>query len=130
MNSDEKKSKFSLIDILLLFGIILVSAMIYTDKSTIGKRNNPTYAKEKACYANMRMILGAVEIYNSENEKTITDLSDSDATSEEGVLVKGNYLKSAISRPTEQCHYSGNNLTTGGQIVCREHGTAEGPDDN
>lgn len=109
----------------VVFGLMFLAIII---PSSSRSRHRP-HAREKACYANMRVILGAVEMYNMDNVDMIDHLRDQYATSEDGLLVKGRYLKSPITRAEENCYYQGDNLSENGRIVCREHGTVEGPDE-
>ncbi|MFZ5951051.1 MAG: hypothetical protein ACOYXC_10120 [Candidatus Rifleibacteriota bacterium] len=109
------------------FFLLMFVAIILPFGSRRGHRSE--HGREKACYANMRVILGAVEMYNMDHTSMINDLRDRDATSEDGILIQGKYLKSPISRPETKCRYSGYNLSSDGQIVCEEHGTVEGNND-
>jgi hypothetical protein len=74
----------------------------------------------------MRVILGAVEMYNMDHSDMITDLYDKDVSSKDGILIQGGYLKAPISKPDSNCSYSGKNLDSDGTIECLEHGTVEG----
>lgn len=86
-------------------------------------------AREKACYANMRVILGALEMYNMDHTEMVDSINDADVTREDGFLIRGHYLKAPVNRPESGCFYSGRNLNGTGRIECAEHGTVEGPDD-
>ncbi|MBF0503260.1 MAG: hypothetical protein HQM09_24270 [Candidatus Riflebacteria bacterium] len=81
-------------------------------------------ARAYACYANMRVLLGAVEMYNMDYGNIIRTFSDADA-SKDGYLVKSQYLKSPISHPEPSCLYSstGDISTTTGRIICSTHGS-------
>ncbi len=82
-------------------------------------------SRMKACYANMRVILGAIEMYNMDHQQMRDWVSDADVTSPDGMLVRGGYLKTPISRYEPDCYYSGQGLTKDGKIVCSRHGTVE-----
>jgi competence protein ComGC len=83
-------------------------------------------AREKACYANMRVILGAVEMYNMDHEAMISAVNDGMIRSPGGLLVKEQYLKSGISSPETGCSYgTTGDLTGSGSVVCAMHGTVE-----
>lgn len=112
-----------------LVGAFFFFAFLAIIIPNVSSNRHRPHAREKACYANMRVILGAVEMYNMDNTDMIDSLSDSDATDENGILVQNKYLKSPISRPESGCYYSGDQLSENGRIECKEHGTVEGPDD-
>ncbi len=79
-------------------------------------------SREKACYANMRVILGAVEMYNMDHDSMLCMVDDQVI---EG-LTQGNYLKGSINKPESGCAYlSSGDLTGGGVIYCAIHGTVE-----
>lgn len=82
-------------------------------------------ARTKACYSNMRVILGAVEMYNMDHTEMMKQLSDSDVI-EGGTLVKEGYLKSPIRKPTPGCRYfSVGDLSIDGHIECSKHGRVQ-----
>lgn len=83
-------------------------------------------AREKACYANMRVLLGATEMYNMDNPQQLDVLTENEIP----LLVEKKYLKSMISRPEQGCTYGTvGDLTKDGQMVCVLHGTVESPED-
>ena len=83
-------------------------------------------ARLKACYANQRVILGAVEMYNMDNAEMITGLKDEDVR-ESGLLVRGKYLKSPVISPEPDCYYqSQGDLSGTGTITCTRHGSFDG----
>ncbi len=107
---------------LIILGFIALIIIIIPSPSRMSRGR----AREKFCYANMRVILGAVEMYNMDHNDMIETLQDKDATSPEGLLVQGKYLRNPINRPEEECYYSGYDLSGSGHIVCDKHGTVEG----
>ncbi len=81
-------------------------------------------SREMACYANMRVLLGAVEMYNYDHDRGM----DRVGTDEIARLVQNQYLKSPLISYDPGCSYSSEgDLTTSGRIVCPVHGTAQGP---
>ncbi len=81
-------------------------------------------SREKACYANMRVLLGATEMYNMDH--TTGEMLDVLTENEIPVLVEQKYLKSEISRPEAGCTYGTiGDLTNHGTMVCALHGTVE-----
>lgn len=113
---------FTLIELMIVIAIIGILAAIAIPNF----RKAREQAREKACYANMRVILGAVEMYNMDNTSMMTALDDGDATTTAGKLVSGKYLKSPVNRPETGCSYSGTSIDGTGLIVCDFHGTIEG----
>jgi Ca-activated chloride channel family protein len=79
-------------------------------------------ARHKACYANMRVLQGAVEMYNMDHEEMITVLTEREIQ----LLIEEKYLKSDISRPEQDCVYGTiGDLSQNGMICCAIHGTVE-----
>ncbi|MBI3038477.1 hypothetical protein HYY75_05415 [bacterium] len=83
-------------------------------------------ARDKACYANQRVILGAVEMYNMDHSAMMDSIVDSDVRNAHSLLLAGGYLKNSISNPEAGCNYGGSSLTTTGEIFCRIHGSVSG----
>ncbi len=82
-------------------------------------------SREKACYANMRVILGAVEMYNMDHSSMLRMVDDQVITG----LCQGNYLKGGINRPEAGCAYlSSGDLTGNGVIYCAMHGAVDRSD--
>jgi competence protein ComGC len=83
---------------------------------------------QKQCYANMRVILGAVEMYNLNNEVGIKKVSSIHCTTRDSFLVKAKMLKKPIVPPTDKCeYYTKGLLLEKGAIFCTEHGCVEKP---
>lgn len=79
-------------------------------------------AREKACYANMRVLLGAVEMYNMDHSTFASQL-DGQVMSN---LYQGGYLKSKITAPETACaYYNNGDLAKNGIIMCALHGEVE-----
>lgn len=84
-------------------------------------------ARDKACYANMRVLLGAVEMYNMDNPEMMTVVTEN----EMDLLVQGKYLKARMTKPEIGCNYGTiGDLSNDGLICCALHGTVESPDNN
>ncbi len=78
-------------------------------------------ANTRACFANMRVILGATEIYNMDHSEMLTDVDIPQ-------LISGSYLKSPIIYPDPKCSYSANGDLSGtGEVVCSLHGSVYNP---
>ncbi len=96
-------------------GISAIRETLQTDASL----TSGAPAIDRACQANQRVILGAVEMYNMDHQ-TMMETLDLD------VLVKDGYLK---TRPACRSgkEYYGKNLTGNGRIRCPSHGDIEDP---
>lgn len=79
-------------------------------------------ARDKACMSNIRVIEGAVEMYNMDNSTMMEELNPTTLD----LLVKEKYIKGdRIKYGTEpgRCEYkSTGNLTEAGIIFCKYHG--------
>jgi hypothetical protein len=81
-------------------------------------------SRVKACMANMRVIQGAVEMYNMDNHQMLSVVTENELQ----LLVDGNYLKALPVRPESDCWYgTKGDLTHDGCIVCARHGSVEEP---
>jgi hypothetical protein len=122
------KKKKSFRDLLLY--IYLTGAVLFIFlgpvKQTIGGRGPGS--PQKRCYSNLRVIQGAVEMYNMDVSTMMTTLNQE-------VLREGKYIKSdkdLVCPMTEiGGTYSGEDLTDNGEIICSYHGglMAVGPYD-
>ncbi len=81
----------------------------------------PEYSanRTKACLANIRVLLGAVEFYNMENEHNFMTELDTDKLIAEG------YLKSEIRPPESKCKYFiTGDISIEEAIRCEFHGSS------
>lgn len=81
-----------------------------------------TSARQKACFANQRVLQGAVEMYNmdvpADNMMKKLEISQ---------LVSAHYLKDYPSMPEPQCNYEASgDLTKDGYVYCTFHGDTSG----
>ena len=73
-------------------------------------------ARDKACFSNIRVIQGAVEMYNMDKNEYMKTL-DID------LLVESKYLEGKPYPPEVDCQYlSEGNLAEDGKIYCKHHG--------
>lgn len=75
-------------------------------------------ARKSACFANQRVLLGATEMYNMDNEVMLKELSIEP-------LLKGSYIRSAPVCPEGGVYSSSGNLAEGGKIECSIHGSID-----
>ena len=77
-------------------------------------------ARQKACFSNIRVIQGAVEMYNMDNDTMMKELNIDD-------LIKGHYLKEKPYHPETSCKYENKGeLDDDGFVFCTYHGDIEG----
>ncbi|MBI3038307.1 hypothetical protein HYY75_04535 [bacterium] len=115
----KKGPEFTFLELMIVIAIILICAAMAIPNF---KKCYRQQSREKACYANMRVILGAIEMYNmdySAQQKTMNP-------NVEGLLVSGGYLKNHIPKPDMNCEYGATeDLTASGVIICKVHGTVQ-----
>ena len=125
----EKKKKTSWSEILLyiyLSGVVLFIFLGPTPRRVGGRGYG---SKQKACYSNIRIIQGALEMYNMDVDTMMSTL-------DQRILIEEKYMKSTHELECPETSiggtYSGENLTEDGEIICSYHGglIAPGPFDN
>jgi hypothetical protein len=90
----------------------------------MGFRITYSTARGKACFANQRVIAGAVEMYNMDEKEAIRELRPIDVTDSAAALVKKQYLKSVVTPPDINCSYHNyGDLSANGIVFCSQHGT-------
>lgn len=136
-----------------ILGVLVLMILSYIPLMGMSFRS-AGYAREKACYANMRVLLGAVEMYNMDHSVMMDFLNPKNASS----LHRDGYLKTPINEcpgdlsprysnafiqarletlsgnlrqpmfaynRTAGGPYLGANLASDGRIVCSMHGTVD-----
>lgn len=121
---EKKKSIFSNV----FFQIYLIGVIVFIfSEPFFSFRRREASLRYKACYSKIRVLMGAVEMYNMDNETMMTTL-------DQNTLIKEKYLKETenlVCPERSDATYSGENLTGDGEIICSYHGgvTAKGPYD-
>ena len=80
-------------------------------------------SRDKACFSNIRVIQGAIEMYNMDVSTMMEELNPKTMD----ILVKEKYLKAYPTPPeTSKCEYQSiGDLTDAGIIFCKYHGDIE-----
>lgn len=117
MNAKSTRYFLVVIGLALLVGIAVVVVP--------GFRAAEEQPRDKACAANIRVLKGAIEMFNMDIASgTIDSLADcGDPFSPSCLLLKEGCLKVQMSRPEPACEYVGTGLSKGGEIRCRNHGS-------
>ncbi len=116
INKPKKKIFFDIISLIYIIGVIgftLFGPKPYYVRCSRGS------ARDKACYSNIRVIQGAVEMYNMDSSIMMDNL-DID------ILKDGRYLKEKPVLPEVSCAYFGNDLSKDGYVYCGYHGDLQG----
>ena len=111
----KNRKGFTLIELMIVIAIIGILAAMAIPNFKKARES----AREKACYSNIRVILGAIEMYNMDNSTMMTNVDIP-------TLVSGKYLKTSPVLPETNCSYSATgDLTDTGLVSCARHGTVE-----
>ena len=123
MENNNKKKQSCLSTLSRAFILTCITSFIVFSIHTPGKPSR-SFPRRKACLSNLRLISGAVELYNMDNANKIIELNDSAFE----ILIKGNYLKRKPEPPElTRCFYSSEgDITKSGYIYCKYHGDLKG----
>lgn len=111
----KNRKGFTLIELMIVIAIIGILAAMAIPNFRKARES----ARQKACYSNLRVILGAIEMYNMDNSSMMDDLSVAK-------LVSGKYLKAEPVPPETHCSYLGSGIIENGRVWCKYHGDVEG----
>jgi prepilin-type N-terminal cleavage/methylation domain-containing protein len=113
-----KRKGFTLIELMIVIAIIGILAAIAVPNFKKAREQ----AREKSCYANQRVILGAVEMYNMDNSAMIS----TGLTGKLTTLKDQGYLKSEPQCPSTTGVYSETeDMSGGGKVSCTIHQTVD-----
>ncbi|PKL50841.1 MAG: hypothetical protein CVV42_02205 [Candidatus Riflebacteria bacterium HGW-Riflebacteria-2] len=118
----KKKGPFTLIELMIVIAIIGIFVAIAIPS---GGRRNHHQARMKACFANQRVIMGAIEMYNMDNNEFMRHMDETALKS----LIEGRYLKSMPNCPAYPPgqYVSDGDISQDGTIRCTVHGSVENP---
>jgi hypothetical protein len=125
MSTDKKNKSKVLSKIIIETIIVFIVSLILSFMAMPYPDSVRASGRQKACFSNIRVLLGAIEYYNEDHKEKIKDLNEITIN----CLYKENYLKGELSKPTERCiYYSKGNLDENGEgiIYCDYHGDFEG----
>ena len=111
----KNRKGFTLIELMIVIAIIGILAAMAIPNFKKARAS----ARQKACYSNIRVIQGAVEMYNMDSANMMNSLKTED-------LISGHYLKEKPVAPETQCDYKGENLENEGSVFCNFHGDLQG----
>lgn len=103
---------------IILF-IVFVLYCVFNFGGAIPEKHHHTSSREKACFSNIRVLTGAVEMYNMDCPQMMNKL-------DMNKLVETKYLKAPIIGPEKECEYlTEGDMTGNGYIYCANHGDIE-----
>ncbi len=125
MNNDESSNnqkKFIVYVVYFLAFVLFSTVALLGIISVPNVTKSRASARRKSCFANIRILQGAVEMYNMDKEESMKTL-DID------LLVKTNYLKSIVPPEMDCQYFSEGNLAEDGKIYCKRHGIIPDPEE-
>jgi competence protein ComGC len=108
------KKALTFLELLIVISSIIILTMISVPEYP---RQRPS-ARQKSCYSNMRVLMGAVEMYNMDHSIMMKELDQKKLISEK--YLKGPELTCPESY--EKGTYSGTKLDDVGEVICSYHG--------
>ena len=119
MTKTKKKNILNTILLIIYIIGIIVFMIICPDLKSRRCGWSTSPARIKGCYSNLRMLQGAVEMYNMDNDIKMDNL-DID------ILLNHRYLRERPSHPETSCSYHGKNIIADDFIYCDYHGDVYG----
>ena len=121
MSLDNKKKSRSLTVIFIETFIVFIITSILTSMATPNFPAPRASIRQKACYSNIRILYGAIEMYNLDHKDTFNELNDKTLS----YLYDEKYLKGNMNLPTPRCNYRSEGIIKEngeGYIYCDYHG--------
>lgn len=112
----KNRKGFTLIELMIVIAIIGILAAMAIPNFKKAREQ----AREKACYSNIRVLLGAIEMYNMDHSVMLNSPDQSK------LLGAAGYLKAAVVCPETGGTYEGSDLSGNGVLSCSKHGTVDG----
>ena len=111
---------------IILIAIILINILALENPS-FAYRAQRASARQKSCFSNQRVLLGAIEMYYMDHNSFFqTYLPGGDFEELQNLLIKEKYLKSFIEGPEFDCSYGfivKDSEKFDYDIFCKRHGT-------
>ena len=123
MSSNDKKPR-NISVILLETGIVFIIVFILTCMGAPSYTPPRSSMRQKACYSNIRVLAGAIEMYNMDHQDTFKELNEKTLNN----LYEEKYIKGDINLPTPRCNYRSEGIIKengAGFVYCDYHGDIE-----
>ncbi|RCK78150.1 MAG: hypothetical protein OZSIB_1799 [Candidatus Ozemobacter sibiricus] len=110
---------------------LILMGLLWIGLATIGCTDNAKNdrARAKACSANMRVLMGAIEMYNMDYSDHPIRVLEEKMYQRGGLLLEKKLLNAPLRMPTEKCRYrSTGDLSSQkdpGIIFCNFHGSVD-----
>ncbi len=113
---NNKKRAFTVIELLIVIAIIGILAAMAQPP-----HRSRRYDSSKSCFSNIRVLLGALEMYNMDHDIMISEMNETVMD----ILFREKYLKQIPVGPVpRRCkYYNHGDLTDTGVIYCEYHGS-------
>lgn len=127
LNEERDELPFEAMDIVKSVAIIIGVIILYFLFDSLSlrlyrHRGSRDVAGVKACYSNIRVLMGAIEMYNMDNEEHFEVLTPS--TQE--ILVAQGYIKRKVKCPDESGeYYNQGDIALDSSVACTKHGAIE-----
>jgi len=117
----KRKMPLTLIELMIVIAIVGILAAIAIPNRPRRYGNS----RQKACFANQRVLMGAVEMYNMDRNEMIHEMNETVID----LLMEGKYLKAKVAcydTPPGR-YFSTGDLAKDGVVSCTRHGCPENP---